>query len=241
MKQVDKCDYKKLLEIRPELADLISWNTDPEKYGAVLRKGKMDEPSSDVSYGDLKKMLEVDYIEEINQEEVRRVGRVFTVVEAEKHRRRLIFWPRQLNKEIKACDMQELGLEPTMEDTLEAVQDLETTRSPGIHVNAMKPGPLRCERSFTPSSTLRYAPVLENNRVGEKQLESTNPHIESLPSSSTGCSPPPGNNRQAKSAVDHEARAQQKDSLNNNAEQAPSQEDSLRRKATHAELDSGAT
>eukprot|EP00757_Euglenozoa_sp_SAG-D1_P015669 gene15669-4716_t len=112
MKQVEKMNYDTLLAIRPELRELIAWNTDPSKYGGVLRGKNKEEPVSDISSGDLKKMIEADYVEEIPAGSAQRLGCVFTVVEEEKQRRRLIFWPKQLNNELREYDPEELGLEP---------------------------------------------------------------------------------------------------------------------------------
>jgi len=130
MKRVPFCDYDRIIalecgERRERLTNLIRWNREAELYETVAQ-GKSANPGSRVSRNDIRCMLDAGFIEPTTRSSVRRVGKVFCVVEAEKARRRLIFWPRQLNEEVTAIK-EAAGLDylaPSLEDTLAAIADM---------------------------------------------------------------------------------------------------------------------
>jgi len=134
-KVVQPLSYASLLDTIPEhrrqsLRDLIAWNTSSAGYEDVAIDSP-EFPASTVTRADLQTMQEAGYITPVDQASLRRVGKLFFVAEPHKMRRRVIFWPRQLNDELRR-HKRESGLDwlaPNIEDTLAAIDDLS---APGM-------------------------------------------------------------------------------------------------------------
>lgn len=76
----------------------LKWNSDVKLYEHIIRD--VVDPVSFIEANDLEVMLAAGIIRPIHEQDVKSVGMLFFVYEHDKHRRRIILWPKNVNDQI---------------------------------------------------------------------------------------------------------------------------------------------
>ena len=104
--RVSKIDYQAVIDMasaqqRDLLRNLIRFVNDPLLYQDICAGASTSRPISRMSTQDLSTMLQSQNFEVIQSSKACRLGKAFDRPEREKGRRRLLYWPQQLNQEIE--------------------------------------------------------------------------------------------------------------------------------------------
>lgn len=127
-KKVNTLNYDRILQVAHSISEekyqtlkaLLRWNTDPEMYNTCTKQDISEASPTSIPDTHIQQLLKDNIIETTSRQNAHAFGKVFEVYEENKHRLRVIFWPKHVNNSISYTS------NFSLHSTAEQLQQLDT-------------------------------------------------------------------------------------------------------------------